>query len=65
MPKLTLEIDCDNDAFQVDRDAELARIFRWLAYRFEYTEPGLTRSGAGITMIFDSNGNCVGKAEFK
>jgi hypothetical protein len=57
--KLSIEIECDNTAFEPSRDNELARILRRLATDFE---------GGHVNMLprrlHDVNGNRVGTAEF-
>lgn len=58
-----LNIDTDNAAFgdsQNERDVETARILRWVADRVEEG-----RDFSYFQMLFDINGNDVGRAAFK
>jgi hypothetical protein len=48
-----LTIECDNDAFQPDYNAEIARLLRAAADKVE-------RSGANFGSLMDANGNRVG-----
>lgn len=51
-----LHIDCDNDAFAVTPEAEVARILRDLADQIE--------QGYVFVYLRDANGNTVGTATF-
>lgn len=59
--KFTLEIDCDNDAFQPSPAAELARILREVAEDLDSD----AANDADPTMhtIMDANGNTCGYYE--
>ena len=59
--KLIIEIDLDNEAFQVTPQRELARIFSDLVRRY----PQLPRYNPGgfKNVLIDRNGNTVGHAE--
>ena len=50
--KFTLNIDCNNAAFEGDTDAEVARILKEVAEKIE--------GGASSGTISDINGNRVG-----
>lgn len=53
--QFTVQMTCDNDAFQPDPSAEIARALRIIANRIESGDPyGTFRN------IQDSNGNIVG-----
>jgi hypothetical protein len=54
--KFTLEIDCDNSAFEPIPEAEVASLLRKLADQIEHEPPPWP--------IFDINGNRVGTARF-
>jgi len=54
--RFTVSIDTGNDAFEGDRDREIARILRKLADRLESCNPG---EGP----LYDVNGNTVGSWE--
>ena len=53
----TLNIDCDNAAFEEDASAEVARILRTLADK-------LDNGQSYFPNVFDLNGNTVGLAQF-
>jgi hypothetical protein len=53
----TLNIDCDNAAFEEDSSAEVARILRTLADK-------LDNGQTYFPNVFDLNGNGVGLAQF-
>lgn len=55
--KYHVEIECDNAAFEDDRDAEIARILRDLAKHVE-------RGDGDERRLHDSNGNWVGYGAF-
>lgn len=55
--KFTVEIECDNAAFEDDSGAEVARILRNLAAELE-NNPGVL----GRFPLRDTNGNRVGEA---
>lgn len=60
MAKLRIVIGLDNSAFEPQAGAEIARILRELAEKFEAGSDG----GRGNRVIRDINGNRVGRAEF-
>lgn len=53
--KFTLEIACDNDAFEASPALEISRILESVARRIKYR--GLEDSNK----VFDANGNRVGQ----
>jgi hypothetical protein len=55
--KFTVEIQCDNEAFQDDKQTEVARILSYLIGRLE--------SGAASGHLRDTNGNTVGTFSFE
>jgi hypothetical protein len=57
--KFEIVIDCDNDAFEPDGQAEIERILRVLAADLSDTGFKLDRN------LFDANGNRVGFARFR
>ena len=57
---IKLEIRTLNAAFENDRNGELARIFREIAYKLEYGRLDLSESSV---KLFDINGNVVGRIE--
>jgi hypothetical protein len=58
MKELRININLDNDAFQQEGTAEIAKILRLLAKQYE----GLL-GVPKFTKLLDVNGNSVGKAE--
>lgn len=54
--KFTLEIDCDNDAFDGSPQLELSRILQCAARRL--ASQGINTTN---TALFDANGNKVGQ----
>jgi hypothetical protein len=57
--KCQIEIDLDNDAFQENEGAEIAKILRALAQQCE------NEGGPWNRILQDSNGNTVGTAYVK
>lgn len=57
--ELVIKINTENQAFEHDRDAELARILNNIAWKLEY--------GDGIfdLPLYDYNGNRVGDASWE
>lgn len=63
MAKLTLEIECDNAAFDDHPSDEIARILRGVADDFAgYGRPGRREIRTGS--LRDINGNRVGRFEY-
>jgi hypothetical protein len=58
MKELRININLDNDAFQQEGSAEIARILHKLADYYEDMY-----EVAAVRRLFDVNGNSVGKAE--
>lgn len=56
--KFTLEIDCDNAAFEESPNAQLAYIFKIMHGAFKHMADGVDYGP-----VFDANGNKVGKWE--
>jgi hypothetical protein len=54
--KFKIEFDCDNDAFVVNPEAEVADLLENVAYR--------VKQGETYGKVFDTNGNSVGNWEF-
>jgi len=58
--KFTLEIDCDNAAFEDNgRETEVSSILYRLSQRLQ-----LSAGGHAPYFLYDSNGNTVGEARF-
>ena len=57
--RITIEINCDNAAFEDDPAQEVKRILSNLSLRFDemFTLP------VGLIPLLDTNGNTVGSAE--
>ena len=66
---LSLKLDCDNAAFEEDRSAEIARIFRRLADRIERGGGDFCRlinnGERADGHLFDANGNSCGSWDIK
>ena len=58
--RFTLQMTCDNDAFEAETDAEIVRILREVANRIERGD-----SYSTFRNIHDANGNIVGTFALK
>lgn len=59
-------LDCRNDAFDAERNVEVARILRKLAERLEAHELDLPAyMTTNTATLFDINGNDVGRATYQ
>lgn len=65
MPKVTLQFDCGNAAFE-DYPDELRRIFREAGYRAEQLRADALATGEELSSapLFDTNGNRVGEVTY-
>jgi hypothetical protein len=62
MPKLTIEIECDNAAFDECAEHEAARILRLLMLTLSDEQPISAGSIPWARSLMDINGNRVGRA---
>lgn len=66
---LSLKLDCDNAAFEEDRVAEIARIFRELGARIEQGagdyRATINNGSPSSGLLYDLNGNSCGSWDIK